>query len=805
MAFSNLKKSEKKYHSDVAEYLPYACHFDEETILTKNGELMQVIKITGFNFETIREDGDSNSSPLRQIIRESIKKNLNGEEYAIWLHTLRNKRDISTGGLYAEGFCKQMHEAWAIRNDLKSQFVNELYISVIISGESLSIVNPKLFFETLFINSEFRRRKKALNQAAKKLDEVTNKIVADLASYGAEKLSIIKKRGVYYSQIMSFCSKIMNLKQENIPLKPVDLSKDLPSRSVIFQYNTIQVHGKRGANYGAVLSVKEYQEVSTKEIDRFLQLPIQFIISESFDFVSRKEIETAFSDQANIYKLSGAKSLPEASGFNELINAENKGVADYGQHQIIITVLENTVRAMQNAVSMAVDALRELGVVFIREDLFMEDCYWSQMPANFDFIRRQTYLVTNKIGGYASLYNFPAGKMTDNLWGSAVTVFHTEKNTPYFFNFHYEKNGHTTIIGPYGAGKTVLMNFLVSEAQKYRPKTYYFEVDKGSEIFINAIGGKYYHTFDEIADGRLKLNPLQLDDTVENRAFIEQWIEYLIELDELEENAHITNILSEEDRQKISEAIKLNYLLPKELRKLSVIIPQVWTNKESETARNLSEWYGEGTYAACFDNDIDNCQLRSEKIMAMDLSRIIDSRAVTMPLMSYLLHLVEMSLDGETPAIIVLDEAWKLIDNSAFLPRIESWLQRLTEKNSICIFATESFEQAKKSSITNTLIQNIKTQIFLPNPQADEGYMKIFGLNNAEYSKISSLNKNSRQFLFKHNTDSVICKLNLLGLNKELSVLSSTAVNVQAMNDAKNETTQDPKDWLPLFFEKIGV
>ena len=103
------------------------------------------------------------------------------------------------------------------------------------------------------------------------------------------------------------------------------------------------------------------------------------------------------------------------------------------------------------------------------------------------------------------------------------------------------------------------------------------------------------------------------------------------------------------------------------------------------------------------------------------------------------------------------------------------------------------------------MIQNIKTQIFLPNPQADEGYMKIFGLNNAEYSKISSLNKNSRQFLFKHNTDSVICKLNLLGLNKELSVLSSTAVNVQAMNDAKNETTQDPKDWLPLFFEKIGV
>lgn len=804
MAVSNLKKSEKKYHSDVEEYLPYACHFDEETILTKNGELMQVIKITGFNFETIKE-GSEGLSPLRQIIRESIRKNIDHDEYAIWINTLRRKRDISAGGQYEEGFSKQLNEAWAIRNDWKSQFMNELYISIIISGESLSIINPKLFFETLFVNSEFGRRRKALNQSARKLNEVTDKIVEDLTSYGARKLSMFKRGDKYYSEVMSFCSKIMNLRQEDIQLKPVDLSKDMPSNSVIFQYNTIQVQGKGKTHYGALFSVKEYQEVATGEIDKFLQLPVQFIVSESFDFVNRKKVEKEYEGQANIYRLSGAKLIPEASGFNEIVHNQSTSPIEYGQHQITITVLEDTVRAMQRAVSMTVDALRELGVVFIREDLFMEDCYWSQMPANFDFIRRQTYLVTNKIGGYASLYNFPAGKMTDNLWGSAVTVFRTDNNTPYFFNFHYEKTGHMTIIGPLGTGKTVLLNFLVSESQKFKPNLYYFEVDKGSEIFINAIGGKYHSAFDEISEGKLKINPLQLEDTPENRIFIKEWIEYLIELDELEENAHITNVLSDEDNKKIQEAINLNFLMPKELRKLSVIIPQVWTDINDPTAKNLSEWYGEGTYAACFDNDADNCQILGSKIVAFDLSKIIDSRAVTMPLMAYFLHLVELTLDGDTPTIIVLDEAWKLIDNSAFLPRIETWLQRLTEKNAICIFATESVEKAKTSSITNTLIQRIKTQIFLPNQKADEGYMKVFGLTELEYSKISTLKSDSRQFLFKHNTDSVICKLDLAALNRELAVLSTNEKNSKTMNEAKKLAGNDPKQWLPKFYEILGI
>ena len=42
--------------------------------------------------------------------------------------------------------------------------------------------------------------------------------------------------------------------------------------------------------------------------------------------------------------------------------------------------------------------------------------------------------------------------------GEAVSILYT-KIKHLIFNFHSKDNGHTMIIGPEGAGKTVLLNF----------------------------------------------------------------------------------------------------------------------------------------------------------------------------------------------------------------------------------------------------------------------------------------------------------------------------------------------------------
>jgi len=440
------------------------------------------------------------------------------------------------------------------------------------------------------------------------LNNVSDKILQDLEAYGARRLGIFKKRTAYYSEAMGFISKLMNLKEADIPLVTADLSQVLPSHTVMFQYNTVQVQGEDERHYGAVFSVKEYREIMTEEIDKFLLLPVQFIVSESFDYVNSDEVKDAYEPQKKIYELSGSKKMLDVSGISEVLDADKGGETDFGEHQITITVLEDTVKETQNAISIVVETLREMGVVFIREDLFMENCYWSQIPANFDFIRRQTYIPSAKLGGFASLYNFPAGKMTDNKWGDAVTVFRTAKGTPYFFNFHYEKSGHTSIIGPNGKGKTVLMNFLVSEAQKYSGKTYYFEQGGGSEVFINALSGKYNRITKDIEAGKLYFNPLLLKDTPRNRRFLGQWFEYLIESIASEPyiGGEVRELISKEEKQRIEKAVEENYKIPKDFRTLSTLIPKIWDDSvNSEAKNNLSNWHGIGKYSKYFDSGID--------------------------------------------------------------------------------------------------------------------------------------------------------------------------------------------------------
>lgn len=807
MSVTNKKKSELKYHNDVEEYVPYAGHYDEETIVTKNGELMQVIKVTGFAFETIKES-EEGLSPLREIIRESIKKNFETSNFAFWIHTLRRKRDISCEGDYRQDFCSGLNDKWTKRNNWDEQFVNELYISVIIEGESLSVSSLKLFFETIIPEKELKKRQKKLTKARESLGRLTDNMLEDLSSYGAKKLSIYKKKGTYYSEIISFASKIMNLKQEEIPLVPIDLSCVLPSNRVVFQYNTVQVEGDKERHYGSILSVKEYREIAAQEMDKLLQLPVQLIISETFDFINNEKALEAYKEQRKIYEVSGSKKMLEISGIAEILDADKGGETDFGEHQIVVTVLEDTVREMQKATSLTVDTLRDMGVVFVREDLYMENCYWSQMPANFDFIRRQTYLPTGKIAGLASLYNFPAGKMVDNYWGNAVTVFRTANDTPYFFNFHYEKNGHTSIIGPYGAGKTVLMNFLVSEAQKYNGRTFYFEQGRGSEIFIRAMGGKYHQVTKEIDAGNLYINPLILKDTPKNRKFLAQWLEYLIDYESADQrqSQQYNTLVDEQEKARIEKAVELIYSLPEENRILSYVIPKIWDATVNSAAKDkLGEWHGTGKFAKYFDSGVDTTGIDAEKILGFDMSYIVENKYVTIPMVSYLLHKVEDSLTGEVPAIIVLDEAWKMIDNHAFVPRLEKWLERIKKKNAILIFATESVEEAENSAITTKLFDIIKTQIFLPNKDADDGYKSVFGLSAREYKEIKKLESSSRQFMLKHNMDSVIAKLSLEGMKRELAVLSSTEERLKAMEEAIESEGRTPSNWLPVYYEKLGI
>jgi type IV secretion system protein VirB4 len=380
---------------------------------------------------------------------------------------------------------------------------------------------------------------------------------------------------------------------------------------------------------------------------------------------------------------------------------------------------------------------------------------------------------------------------------------------------------------------------LISEAQKYRPRVFFFDQFRGSEIFIKSIRGNYKRILKDSSKSQLRMNPLQLPDDSYNRAFIKAWMQYLIMDD--------SYAVAPADSALIDQAIEYTYTLPQEQRMLSVVAPRFWSSEDAPAAapveaapvegfdaeiaalkeggmppptasavldaagappqkeltpgQRMARWFGDGEWAHFFDNQYDELNF-DRPVNGFDMTDSAKTRPLLAAVLSYLFHRVRLTLDG-TPTIIVLDEAWSLVDNPIFAPMIPSWLDDLRQNNAMVIFATESVKDAAESDITRPIAEKVGTHIFLPNPEATEAYQEVFGLNENEYALLEDMNGVNREFLLKHHGDAVIATLDLAGLDDIIGVFSGTKENVALVENIMLDTGEDPAYWLPVFMEKL--
>ena len=434
---------------------------------------------------------------------------------------------------------------------------------------------------------------------------------------------------------------------------------------------------------------------------------------------------------------------------------------------------------------------KHVGITAIRERMNMEACFWSQLPGNIKYIVRKSTINTLNLASFASFHNYPSGKRTGNHWGDACTVLNTVSGTPYFFSFHVRDVGHTMIIGPTGAGKTVMMNFLCAQAQKFNCRMFFFDKDRGAEIFIRALGGKYSVLEASRYSG---FNPLRLPETAENKAFLIEWLTVLLTVN--------GESITAEDMARITEAINGNYRLPFEKRRLRNIAPFLGMGGPGSLAGRLEMWHSDGSHAKLFDNDEDIIDFFSAYAFGFEMGEILKDKKSISPVLLYLFHRIQSSLDG-TPTMIILDEAWALIDNPVFAPKIKDWLKVFRKLNAFVVFATQSVEDATKSSISDTLVQQTATQIYLPNLKATDVYKTAFMLSEREFQLIKTTDPGSRYFLVKQDQGGVIARVDLGGMGDVIRVLSGRAETVILLNEIIKEIGSDkPEDWLDIYYER---
>ena len=418
----------------------------------------------------------------------------------------------------------------------------------------------------------------------------------------------------------------------------------------------------------------------------------------------------------------------------------------------------------------------------------IEPAFWAQFPGNFKYVARRGLISTSNFAGLASCHNFALGRAASNHWGDAITLLETTAAGPYFFNFHQGDLGNFTVIGPSGSGKTVVLNFLLAQARKIRPRIVFFDKDRGAELFIRAIGGRY----DVLRPGAPSgLNPLHLPDTPVNRRFVTDWIGVLAGGADGDELA------------RISDAVAANYEQPSEHRRLRYIVELFRGGARphgTDLWSRLRPWWGDGERAWLFDNEQDLTDPGAESV-GFDMTQLLDDPVVRTPAMMYLFHRVEERLDG-SPAIIVVDEGWKALDDDVFVRVIKDWEKTIRKRNGIVGFATQSAQDALESKIASAIIEQAATQIFMSNPKAQAAeYIDGFGLTEHELELVRTIPDTAHCFLVKHGNDSVVARLNLTGEKELLTVLSGRERTVRLLDEIRLETGDDPAAWLPRLLE----
>ncbi len=776
------------------DFIPYVCHFDPNTILTKNGELLQIIRITGFNNSSLLSEIVS----LRDTVRDAIADHVKDNKVAFWFNTIRRKKNITPKGEFKDFFAQKFNEAWVKENQWNDQYVNELYITIIVEGFDTSIVNLKSFVRSFSYLATKSLHKNFLQEEHKKLSKISADIIKETEIYGAKLLGIIEWEGVLYSEPMRFFGKIANLYEERYPLAANDISNDLTSHKIAFGNRELEVIGYQNKNFAAILSLKEYFEVSTTALDRILQLPFEFIITQSFDFTfSKKDLEH-YEYQDYILQVSGDEDFRQISGVANFIESKHDLPTDYGKLQTTIMLISKSREDLERDVKSILDQFSTLGFVAVREDIFLEHCFWSQLPANFRYLRRQKLINTHRVAGFAALHNFPSGSIAGNKWGSAVTVLKTVLNTPYFFNFHEGDLGHTIVLGPKNSGKTVLINFLLTQLRKAQNKIFYFDFNNSAKCFIKALAGSYYSmSHHEIHDEEfLQLNPFLAPKNVENQNFLNDFFVSLLAFTKDEIAADELKLIPQVV-DKILEANANNFATAADLFN---------TPETKNIYEKLKIWNG-GKLGYIFgsQNEIN----WSDSIIAFDLTEIEQQLPVLIATVNYLLYKIESSLD-QSPAVIVLNKAWQILDNRILAPKIADFLQRMKSKNCLVIFASENDGEIEKSEIGTLIKSNIATEIFMPDDNPHQSYKTVFGLTDEELEIVKMMNQSERVFLFKHGEDSVISFLNLTQLTKFLKIFSADQLTLAAMQEvivanlSETQKVADLQIWLPQFFDVLN-
>ncbi|WP_064754032.1 VirB4 family type IV secretion/conjugal transfer ATPase [Escherichia coli] len=764
---------------------PYHSHIHENIIWLEDKKLLLTFLIEGIPYESLTDDMILNNFNGQ---KETLLGLCKSEKVFLWEHLI--KRD------------SPMDARYKFPDNPFLQRLSDFYCETFNGERSL---RTEYFITTGIPYDD-------IDAGEKKAKDIIRQIETGFKDYNIYTLGI--SEGCISDICTNYLNYLLNHDFEKIPLSATKISESIKNSKFYFSFDTLEIKNRNGhdnkfcSNY-IVKDVPRGSQIG--QWNFLLSLPFEFILTQSFipDSLSKssKKIEQQLNKLTSVKDAGKTQQTELHMAQEAIINQETV----FGSWHSVLSVFGNTPdEASNNGSEVAAEFVTSgRGFRFVRATSEAPYAWFSHLPAS-TLRPLATQRTLSNVCCLMPLHNHSYGKKSGNPIGdgSAIMPLKTVTDGLYWFNTHYSAPGrnvtgqmiagHAMLLGATGAGKTTFEMMAAAFLQRFNPDMFVIDFNRSTELAIRMFGGQYFSLAEGVYSG---LNPFQIgdNDDPELMAFLKEWVKRCAVNNDGSD-------CSDSEAEEIDRAVEMVMKLERRQRRFARLQSRI---QNPDLNLRLSKWWDNGALSWATDSEENKFDPDKYSKIGFDTTVILETvnerdHPACEVILSVLFFYKKRMQKGGKLMLSIVEEFWKPCNYPMTQALIKASLKAGRMKGEMMWLTSQSPEDAINCQIFAALVQQTPTKILLPNPDAKYSGYKEIGLTEKEFRQLKKLKLESRTMLIKQSGSSAFAKMDLVGFDDFLPVISCSMKGIKLCEKIREEIgSDDPELWYPPFIEGI--
>lgn len=621
------------------------------------------------------------------------------------------------------------------------------------------------------------------------LNTLVDEISSDFSEYGVS--PVLYNDGGRFSPILSFWNRVINLENLNgiAPIPSMSFKSCLSIPQTLFNKKRFTVLGNK-KNICGVVRVQDYSDATAPYMLAELEsIQSEYIICQTFKAKDSSIYVESISREIKLREKLEDKAqttLAELYEVRDLIASNKLAVGD---HQFTLIVQDDDSTKLSRNITTAMSALKRHGIQAREEiSIALPSAYYGLIPGNQHYLTRKSDITARNFASFMTFNAVPKTTQKKHFLGAPETQLESLNGTLKDVTLYNTDVGNAMIIGSNGTGKTVLANFLASQMNHLGHRYYCCDLDKSSQVPLEAHGGQYI----AVDPGTPFCNPLMLEGGDSHIDFLKRFIKLL------------AGTVTHSEEAIIHKALDATLRMPRELRTLSSLCELLKGSNRGDDSiyvRLLKWTKSGGQYGWLFDHDNTIALSPETTYYGFDITKAYDDDAITAPIAFLVFHIIEMDTQRyEAPFTIAMEELWRALDNEYTQYKVKKYEKTSRKQKGRLIVITQDPEDLVNCGIGKSIVGQTSTWFIYPGDSSDDAYSFI-GLSMNDIELLRSIPQRARQFLYKNGDTSIPLKFNFAGVSLMEAVLPCNKERVALQERMKQ---QHGRNWFAPYAREVA-